>query len=284
MEKKYIITAALFVLSFLSAWNSATAQQYTSEPRTVYVGYQMGKFAPDSAGVLAAVAKAKALQESLGGFVTVDIAPGCATDLGDSCIVMPDSVLFNCGLGSVISSDNNTATFTDDSVTVYSKIVGEPTIINTNALSKRIVLKDSSSVIDGFYWEYSALINADNSVAGNNPGVYTLHNNTGVNFTWTYPTTGEFIGTPDVSIGNIFCDVYSNSNYSNNTTRMIEYIADGDYSYPATAFYAVYKSIESGTLKMQIYDGVSTYGLVASTIKTTFTLRMYPTQPIKISD
>jgi len=125
--------------------NTATAQQYTSEPRTVYVGYQLGKYAPDSAGVINAVAKAKAIQESLHGFVTIDVAPGSEIDLGDSCIVLPDSVLFISSPGASITSDYAAGTLIDNNIQIYSKLYGDFIISNTNGNDKRIVLINASS-------------------------------------------------------------------------------------------------------------------------------------------
>ena len=144
MKRKYFLPVILILMSILFA-NTATTQQYTSEPRTVYVGYQLGKYAPDSAGVINAVAKAKAIQESLHGFVTIDIAPGCEIDLGDSCIVLPDSVLFISSPGASITSDYAAGTLIDNNIQIYSKLYGDFIISNTNGNDKRIVLINASS-------------------------------------------------------------------------------------------------------------------------------------------
>lgn len=140
LDKLYLI--ALILLLIASFTN---AQQFTKERYLVEVGWQVGKFPPDTSGIRKAFDAASSLRES-GKFVTVQFAPGIY-QLDSTFIRLRDSVNVNFAGKVVFRGKHTKGIFTDDSLVIASIWNGNPEMINTADTSKRLVLKHSSSSV-----------------------------------------------------------------------------------------------------------------------------------------
>lgn len=147
MKKSYyLFTLCIVILINLVNYCQDTRRSFT-EPNVVYVGWEIGKYSPDSAGVTDAMLNAAALQEINHQIITVDLATG-VYDLGMGQMVLRDSVYVRWGLGLVMSSDNPGGTVVDDSVQVYSSWENDPTLINTDSAELNINLKNAGTIIN----------------------------------------------------------------------------------------------------------------------------------------
>ena len=138
--KKLIILFAITLSGIL------TAQTFTSEPNVVYVGWEVGKYSPDSAGVTNAMLKADELQNTTHQIITVDFAPG-NYNLGSGQIVLFDSVAINFRLLVTVSSGNSGGTITDNNNPVTTTIGGIYKIINTTSPNNAFNIQNSNSKI-----------------------------------------------------------------------------------------------------------------------------------------
>lgn len=109
-------------------------------------------------------------------------------------VTLKNGVDIEC-LGNVtITSSNPSGTIKDDSVACTMRLKGFPTIINTyDTLSpdKRIVLKNSQSFVDDFWWEYIASLTQSEE---NAPVAKILKNTIG-NIIWSRSTVGYYKAT-----------------------------------------------------------------------------------------
>lgn len=202
----------LFATMFMLFSCSSTAQTYTSEPNVVSVGWAIEKeFTPDSAGIVNAMNKAAALQNSSHQIITVDIATG-VYDLGMGQMIQKDSVFIRWNPGVTMSSDNPTGTVIDDSIAVYSVWENNPTLINTYNADLNTNFKNAETLI---------LFNSGNVITeGTNVGVgiktldslTTGINNTAMGYQSMYSNTG---GENNSAFG--YQSLYSNTTGSKNT-------------------------------------------------------------------
>lgn len=198
MKKSYyLFTLCIVILINLVNYCQDTRRSFT-EPNVVYVGWEIGKYSPDSAGVTDAMTKAADLQALNHQIITVDFATG-VYDLGMGQLVLKDSVYVRWGLGLVMSSDNPGGTVIDDSLQVYSIWEGNPTLINTDSTELNINLKNAGTIINrpgmtGYrpYKVYTALLSQTGTDA---PVATVLENTLGGEVVWTRPSAGAYYGT-----------------------------------------------------------------------------------------
>lgn len=240
MKKSYyLFTLCIVILINLVNYCQDTRRSFT-EPNVVYVGWEIGKYSPDSAGVTDAMLNAAALQEINHQIITVDLATG-VYDLGMGQMVLRDSVYVRWGLGLVMSSDNPGGTVVDDSVQVYSSWENDPTLINTDSAELNINLKNAGTIINrpdmaGYlpYKVYTALMSQNGTDA---PTAKVLENTLGGDIIWTRDSAGNYYGTltgafpvfkvyaiPGVLDWSDFPDGYYVQRFTNNTVNIQTYL------------------------------------------------------------
>jgi hypothetical protein len=125
----------------------------------------------------------------------VIVYPG-TYNLGDNSIQLRNGVNWKFMPGVTITSDSTGGTFKDGGTTVITKFEGDPTIENTNGISKFIV-KTTGTKIYGYVRRYRALLNPDITAPFGDFvfQVIELENSLGGDVVWTRSQNGIYVGT-----------------------------------------------------------------------------------------
>lgn len=134
----------LFFL-FIIFGTIAAAQTFSSEPSEFHIGWAVGKYPPDSAGIQNAINDA---YNARGGTVkpVVVFAPGIY-DLGTAYIILKDSLNYRFDGNPKFTGSSANGIFTDNAIRVNVGFTGAYEIINNTYPTKLINLLNTQSSI-----------------------------------------------------------------------------------------------------------------------------------------
>lgn len=139
-------------------------------------------------------------------------------NLGNEGIQLKDGVNWQFMLGVTVNSDFDGGTFYDNNIGITTMWSGEPTIVNSNGLDKRIILQNVESLLTGFWWEYIGLVWYNSSLIHSR----IIKNTLGGSVVWSRTSTGNYPLTLSKAFTNkiIMSADYDNNQISTDGTAM----------------------------------------------------------------
>lgn len=138
---------------------------------------------------------------------TIFVSPG-TYNLGNAGVQLKDSVNWYFMPGVNINSDFADGTFYDNNNNITTHWVGDPIVSNSNGLNKRIILQNSESILNGFYWEYIGIVWYMSGIISQ-----TIKNTLGGTPVWSKSSTGNY----PLTLNNAFTNkIIMSADYDNN--------------------------------------------------------------------